>query len=97
MLDTKNITSTYCTALLLWTTAVIGIGMFKGQSSIDLYLSLKDSEVILTKTVESLKTENAKLSQEIFKVKNSPEYARKVLRDKYHVTDSDEKIVYFAD
>ena len=44
-----------------------------------------------------LETENANLAAEIERIKESKSYARKVLRDKYHVTDDDEKIVYYAD
>jgi cell division protein FtsB len=71
--------------------------MYRGQSSISLYLSLKDSEVVLGKEVEDLKSENARLSDELMKLTTSKDYARKVLRDRYHVTDTDEKIIYFAD
>ncbi len=83
--------------LLVWTTAIVVFGMFRGQSSLSLYLSLKDSEVVLSKTVAGLEKENIKLEGEIYKLKKSKEYAKKVLRDRYHVTDSDEKIIYFAD
>jgi cell division protein FtsB len=47
--------------------------------------------------VDKLKTDNQELSEEIRKIKSSPAYARKVLRDKYHVTDANEKIIFFAD
>lgn len=83
--------------LFVWATLVFAVGMFRGQTSISRYLSLKDSEVILSKAVADLERDNQKLETEISKLKTSKEYARKVLRDKYHVTDSDEKIIYFAD
>jgi cell division protein FtsB len=51
----------------------------------------------LQERVSELEAENASLSQEILRIKESKSYARKVLRDKYHVTDDDEKIVYYAD
>jgi cell division protein FtsB len=47
--------------------------------------------------VDKLKADNQELSEEIRKIKSSPAYARKVLRDKYHVTDANEKIIFFAD
>ncbi len=83
--------------LYVWATAVFAIGIFRGETSIARYLALKDSEVILTKAVSNLEIENNKLEDEIFKLKKSKSYARKVLRDKYHVTEGDEKIIYFAD
>lgn len=83
--------------LFVWATLVFAVGMFRGQTSVSRYLSLKDSEIILTKAVEDIAKENARLESEIFKLKKSKDYARKVLRDKYHITDGDEKIIYFAD
>lgn len=83
--------------LYVWATIAFAVGIFRGETSITRYLSLKDSEVVLTKAVTNLETENNRLEDEIFKLKKSKSYARKVLRDKYHVTETDEKIIYFAD
>ena len=83
--------------LYVWATIVFATGMARGQSSLSRYLSLKDSEIVLSKTVADIERENKRLETEIFKLKQSKDYARKVLRDKYHVTDTDEKIIYFAD
>jgi len=76
---------------------VIGIGMVRGESSFTTYFELKRSKEILGKTVNNLEAENRDLSQEIDKIRKSKEYARKVLRDKYHVTDPDESIIFFAE
>lgn len=83
--------------LYVWASVVFAIGIFRGETSVSRYLSLKDSEVVLSKAVANLEIENNKLEDEIFKLKKSKSYARKVLRDKYHVTETDEKIIYFAD
>ena len=83
--------------LFAWATLVITVGIIKGESSIGRYFALKESERILSDAVASIEAENRKLSDEITKLNTSPDYARKVLRDKYHVTDDDEKIIYFAD
>ena len=80
-----------------WATVVIAIGIVKGETSIERYFSLKESERILSSAVDAIDAENNRLSAEITKLKSSPEYARKTLRDKYHVTDEDEKIIYYAD
>ncbi|MCX6117649.1 MAG: septum formation initiator family protein [Proteobacteria bacterium] len=85
----------YC--LFVWATLVLLLSMYRGQSSVSLYLSLKDSEVVLSKTVDALRAENIRLEGEIHKIKTSKDYARKLLRDRYHITELDEKIVYFAD
>lgn len=84
-------------ALLVSGALVLGAGMLRGESSVDGYFELKDSRQVLNETVERLRKENAALSEEIMRIKESPSYARKVLRDKYHVTDPDEDIVFFAE
>jgi cell division protein FtsB len=77
--------------------AVLGLGMMRGESSVHSYFELHKSRDVLQQTVTSLEKENAAISEEIVRLKKSPSYARKVLRDKYHVTDEDEDIVFFAD
>lgn len=77
--------------------SVLLIGTLRGQSSIFDYFKLRKSQDILESTINKLTASNENLSEEIRKIKNSPDYARKVLRDKYHVTDPNEKIIFFAD
>jgi cell division protein FtsB len=79
------------------TLIVLTIGTLRGEVSIMDYFKLRKSLNILEGTVEKLKADNQDLSEEIRKIKGSPAYARKVLRDKYHVTDANEKIIFFAD
>lgn len=76
---------------------VIAVGVFRGETSIARYFSLSKSKRILEERVMELESENAGLSQEILRIKESKSYARKILRDKYHVTDDGEKIIYYAD
>ena len=83
--------------LYMWATLVFAIGIYRGETSVSRYISLKDSEVVLSKTVDDIARENKRLYLEIFKLNQSKDYARKVLRDKYHTTETDEKIIYFAD
>ncbi len=76
---------------------ILNLGILRGDSSIESYFELEDSQKILLERVNNLETENASLNHEIMKLKESPVYARKVLRDKYHVTDPDEDIVFFVE
>jgi cell division protein FtsB len=78
-------------------TVIIAIGIFRGETSIGKYFALTKSQVVLEETVASLRTENEHLQDEITRIKESKAYARKVLREKYHVTDANEKIIYYAD
>ena len=83
--------------LYLFAALVIAVGVFRGETSFGRYFALTKSRAILEEAVSGLRTENARLSEEISRIKESKAYARKVLREKYHVTDDHEKIVYYAD
>jgi cell division protein FtsB len=76
---------------------ILGVGMVRGESSISNYMDLHRSEKVLEKTVANLQNSNAELNLEIHKIKESSSYAKKVLRDKYHVTESGEKIVFYGE
>ena len=79
------------------TVGVIVLGICRGDTALSRYWQLYESRALLEKTVEALHQENTKLNEEVVRLKESPAYARKVLRDKYHVTDPDEDIVFFAE
>lgn len=83
--------------LYVFATVVFVTGILRGETSFARYFSLTKSRVILQETVSSLRAENDQLAKEISMIRESKAYARKVLRDKYHVTDEDEKIIYYAD
>ena len=76
---------------------VVNVGMVRGPSSFASYSELGKRRDVMSKTVGVLRHENAELRGEIQRLLRSPSYARKVLRDKYHVTDPDEDIVFFAE
>lgn len=76
---------------------VLIVGVFRGRSSVGAYFKLKDSARRLEAAVSSLQAGNNELRAEIDRIRSSGTYARKVLRDKYHVTDSDEKIMFFTE
>ncbi len=84
-------------APLLAAAAVLVLGMARGESGIANWRSLKKSRDVLQTTVDGIKDENRALQDEIMRLKESPSYARKVLRDKYHVTDEGEDIVFFPE
>ena len=83
--------------LLVLGVIVLNLGVFRGETSISKFFQLQKSQQILDKTVTNLESENRELADEIMRLKKSKSYARKVLRDKYHVTDSDENIVFFPE
>lgn len=83
--------------LVLAGIVIINVGMVRGSSSMASYSELTKSRDVMRTTVKGLRKENESLNDEIQRLLRSPSYARKVLRDKYHVTDPDEGIVFFAD
>ena len=84
-------------ALLVLGVVVLNLGIFRGETSIAKFFQLQKSQQVLDKTVNELENENRELAEEIMRLKKSKNYARKVLRDKYHVTDVDENIVFFPE
>lgn len=83
--------------LLLFGIAVLAVGIVRGRSSFTHNYHLERSAAVLRQQIVRLAAENAALEGEIRKIKNSGSYARKVLRDRYHLLENDENIVFFAD
>jgi cell division protein FtsB len=83
--------------LVLAGVLIVNLGIFRGSSSFASYGDLTKSRDVMRATVGGLKQENDGLKDEIQRLLRSPSYAKKVLRDKYHVTEPDEDIVFFAD
>jgi len=88
---------TLVSGILLFGAGVFAVGIWRGESSLRTFLALRGSKNTLTEAVGGLERSNEELSDEISRIKQSKSYAKRVLRDKYHVTDADEKIVFFAD
>ena len=74
----------------------MGINVIRSRQSLKTYMALKEDRQVLSHTVETLKSDISQLQEEIHKLKVSPEYALKVLRDKYHVTEKNEEIIFFT-
>ena len=72
---------------------VLAMGIIRGQYTMKNYFELKKSYETLKSAVDGLKDQNEKLAVEIENIAASPDYARKVMRDKYHVTDDGEEII----
>jgi len=86
------------TRWLAWfAVVVLMVGVVRGRSSVGAYFKLKDSARKLDAAVAVLESGNRGMQEEIERIKSSKNYAHKVLRDKYHVTDSDEKIIFFTE
>jgi len=84
-------------ALVVSGAVVLNVGIVRGDLSLTRYFELSKSRDVLRETVTKLEVETEAMQREIIKLKESPEYARKVLRDKYHETEENESIVFFAE
>ena len=78
-------------------TLVLLLGMVRGENPFRRYWELTESQQVLESTVSVLAAETQDLKDEITKIENSANYARRVLRDKYHDVDEGETIIFFAD
>ncbi len=76
---------------------VLLVGISRGRVGFHEYFDLLASQDVLDHTITKLEQENEQLTGEIHKLKSSKNYAKKVLRDKYHLTDENENIVFFSD
>ncbi len=81
----------------LGTVLVLAIGIFRKSELVNNYFKLKKSSAVLENTVTQIEAENSALHSEVEKLIKSPEYIRRTLRDKYHITEEGEKIFFFAE
>lgn len=91
---------TEMTLIKLMMIAAIGVLLisgFKGKSSVMDYFELLESRKSLQNSLESMKFEIKNLETEIERIRESPDYARRVLRDQFHVTEEHENIIFFSD
>lgn len=93
----RNITSVAGLGIIVAAALVLSLGMIRGENTITSYWELVRSREILQRAVSDLESENIELADEINKIRTSGEYAKRVLKDKYHLTDRNETILFYAD
>lgn len=76
-------------SLLLWAN------FFQGKTSFSDYLALQKSQGRLKEAVIALDEEIKLLEEEIHKLEVSKDYAKKKLKERYHLTESQESIIFF--
>ena len=59
------------------------------------FSKLINKKQILTEVVQQLKKENEILMTEIDRINNSSEYAKKVFKEKYHILNENEQMLFF--
>lgn len=88
---------TITTCLFGLVLAVLFNSIMRGNDNIFNYFELLESQKILEKAINDIESEIKSAEEEITKIKSSPNYAEKVLKDRFHVIDKNEKIIFFAD
>ncbi|MDE3270082.1 MAG: septum formation initiator family protein [Pseudomonadota bacterium] len=83
--------------LIAFGIIVLLIGVWRGESSLTHSYHLRRSAETLRQHIDQLTIGNKRLAAEIDRLRNSPSYAQKILRDRYHLVEDDEDIVFFAD
>lgn len=81
--------------ILSFGVAVLILGTVRGKTSVLSFFDLRESRDILLASNQRLSEENRMLSLEIEKIQQSTSYARRLLKDKYHVLQPGEKIHFF--
>jgi len=83
---------------------LVGLGLYsiilstlRGGGELFDYINIQRSLSLLKQNISKLEKKAQNLEHEIFRIKNSREYAKKVLKDRYHLTDENESIMFFAD
>ena len=83
--------------LMFLTTLSLLIGLWQGGKTLGDYFELYHSKEVLVETIKNLEKDIKTTQTEILRIHKSDSYALKVLRDKYHVLEKNEEIIFFAD
>ncbi|MFK7826036.1 MAG: septum formation initiator family protein [Oligoflexales bacterium] len=93
----KDLDSSIHHVLLMSAILILAIASFRGKTSLLDYFDLKESSLVLKDALNDIELDIYNLRLEIKRIRESPSYAQKVLRDKYHITEDGESIIFFAD
>jgi AAA+ ATPase superfamily predicted ATPase len=76
---------------------VIAIGIIRGEAHIHQFFELRQSRDLLKETINNIQNANQNLKSEINKIKNSPIYAKRLLKDTYHELEENEELIFLED
>ena len=77
-------------ALILMGTVIVCLGIFQGKYGAKKHVELQKSHKILDSRVTQLKERRDFLALEIKRIKNSEDYATKVIKEKYKIKEPGE-------
>jgi cell division protein FtsB len=76
---------------------LLSIGIVRGSIDTLRYFELKKSLAELQQATYDLKNDNKNIELEVLNIKTSPQYAKKILKDRFHMTEDNEELVFMAD
>lgn len=80
--------------VLLLGVAVLTVAICRGDALFVNYFALKQDRARLEEKIEALEQKNTALKQQEKLLQSSPEYAKKVLREKYNYREENEEIIF---
>jgi cell division protein FtsB len=83
--------------LIFLTASLLAWGTFHGETSFADYFFLKEKRDLYKKKIQALEAETQSIALEIERVEGSEAYAKKILKDKYHVLADGEKVLLFSE
>ncbi len=84
-------------ALLIAGVLMLMNGLHRGEASFVNYMELELDRQKLEDRISQLKTDISNDKQEISRIRNSGEYAKKVLKEKYNVLEPGETVLLVPD
>lgn len=85
------------TGIIIAFSAILLVGIVRGSIDTLRYFDLKKSFNELKQATHNLRKENQEIELEVHKIKTSPQYAKKILKDRFHMTEDNENIVFLED
>jgi cell division protein FtsB len=80
--------------VLLMGVAVLTVAICRGDALFVNYFTLKQDRKQLEEKIQALEERNDLLKQQEKLLQSSPEYAKKVLREKYNYREENEEIIF---
>lgn len=70
------------------------LGITRGNNNALVYYQLKSKKHDLENRISEISQNNETISLDIQRIKEFPQYARRLLKDKFHLTEEGEKLVF---
>ena len=83
--------------IIIMLSITLVAGILKTRNNISSYIALNKSCQVLEKTIQELEQDIRGLEEEILRINQSKSYVSKLLKDRYHIVNENEEILFLAD